>query len=98
MTTGKSQERIFFYTSKYMQTFILFLGVTYSVVEEYVNTRSYPVILGFLNFGLISFWATTLILGVSSTGLPCHHFQQKHAQCHVVFVFLLLLGKIRSKI
>ena len=43
MTTGKSQERIFFYTSKYMQTFILFLGVTYSVVEEYVNTRLYPV-------------------------------------------------------
>ena len=43
MTTGKSQERIFFYTSKYMQTFILFLNVTYSVVEEYVNTRLYPV-------------------------------------------------------
>ena len=47
MTTGKSQERIFFYiffyTSKYMQTFILFLGVTYSVVEEDVNTRLYPV-------------------------------------------------------
>ena len=45
MTTGKSQERIFFYTSKYMQTFILFLGVTYSVVEEYVNTRLYPVLV-----------------------------------------------------
>ena len=44
MTTGKSQERIFFYTSKYMQTFILFLGVTYSVVEEYVDTRLYPVV------------------------------------------------------
>ena len=44
MTTGKSQERIFFYTSKYMQAFILFLGVTYSVVEEYVNTRLYPVL------------------------------------------------------
>ena len=47
MTTGKSQERIFFYTSKYMQTFSLFLGVTYSVVEEYVNTRLYPVLYAY---------------------------------------------------
>ena len=48
-------------------------------------------ILGHFNFGLFSFWATTLILGVSSTEVDEYTFRGSNS---TVFAFLLSRGQL----